>query len=189
MAFYPAVPTLGNITPPLPVADGGTGLSAAPAGFTSFATGGAANLLNSSSGSSNSMVAGTIYYAGLWIPFNVTLTGLILVTATTGGTDSWIGALFSPSGATLASSALAGQTAQAANTKAKFPFTSPYNAIGPGYYIAGLQSNGTTAKYLGFSNAVEGFATGSVAGVFGTLTLGTPATSYNINIGPFITTY
>jgi hypothetical protein len=159
-------------------------------GFTSFATGGSANLLNSSSGSSSSMAAGTWYYAALWIPYNVTLTGIIAVTGTAGGTDSWIAALWAASGgAALANSATAGTVAPAANTKKQFPFTSTVNVNGPGAYIIGLQSNGTTAQIHTFGNAVEGFVTGSVAGTFGTVPSLTPASTYTAFVGPMASTY
>jgi len=159
------------------------------AGYTSFATGDAANLLNSTSGGNAACTAGTYNYAALYIPYTVTLTGLILVTGGTGGTDEWIAALWTAAGVPLAHSALAGQLAQAANTKAAFPFTAPLVVNGPTALLAGFQSNGNTARYLAFPNAVEGFVTGQQAGAFGTIGSFTPATTFSTGIGPFVTTY
>ena len=158
--------------------------------FTSFATGGAPNLLNTTAGNSTTMVAGTWYYAALMIPYNVTLTGIAAVTGGTGGTDKWILALWPAAGGTaLANSATAGITAPGANTKKQFAFTGTVNVDGPGAYIIGLQSNGTTAQFLSFGNAAEGFITGLVAGTFGTIPSPSPASTYTQNVGPFATTY
>ena len=166
------------------------GIGPATSGFTAFAAGGCLNALNTSSGNNTAMVAGTIYYAALWIPFNVTLTGIIVTIGATGGTDKWIAALYSASGSLLANSATAGTTAGTTATKQAFAFTGTYAATGPAVYYIGLQSNGTTATFRSFTNALEGFATGTKTGnSFGTLTLGTPATSYTANVGPFANTY
>jgi len=166
-----------------------TGVQALKPGFTAFGTGGMINTLNSSSGGSVTMVAGTIYWAAVLIPFNATLTGIMLTTGAVGGTDSWIAALYSSAGVLLANSALAGTAAPAANTRKAFPFVTPVTVTGPSVAYIALQSNGTTAKFLGFNNAIEGFTTGSVTGVFGTLPSITPGSSYTANIGPFANTY
>lgn len=161
----------------------------AVAGFTSFATGGAANLINSSSGGNTAMTAGTWYYAALWVPFAITVTGLIATTGNIGGTDNWIVALWAAAGGTtLANSSLSGIAAPAANTKKAFAFTGTV-PLPAGVYYAGVQSNGTTAKFLSFANAIEGFFTGNTAGSFGTVISLTPPSSYAANAGPFLSTY
>jgi hypothetical protein len=167
-----------------------TGVQALTSGFTSFATGGAANLLNSTSGSNTTMAAGTTYYAALWIPFNCTLTGIVVLTGTVGGTDNWIVALWNAAGgANLAHSALAGTAAPSSGTKIRIPFTAAVAVTGPAVYYIGLQSSGTTARFQGFGNVTEGFVTGSVSGTFGTLPSLSPGASYNQNVGPSAATY
>lgn len=158
-------------------------------GFTGFPTGGAANLLNSTSGTSVATVAGTIYWAGVFIPINVTLTGVIITVGNTGGTDKFIGALYSSTGTLLANSALAGINVGTANTKQKFVFTSTVYVTGPGVYYIAVQSNGTTARFMAFGNATEGFVTGSTTGTFGTLPSITPGSSFTTSVGPFASTY
>ena len=173
----------GTITP-------SAGIAPYKSGFTSFATGGAANLLNATSGGNQVPIAGTFYYAATFIPMNVTLTGVIVSSGTVGTTDNWIVALWpGTGGAALATSSLSGIVAPAANTKKAFPFTGTVNVDGPGAYIIGIQSNGTTARFLSFSNAVEGFITGQLAGTFATIPSLTPASTYSANAGPFATTY
>lgn len=170
-------------------APGINGITPVHTGFTAFGTGGMINTLNVSSGTSVTMVAGTIYWAAVFIPFTVTLTGVIVSVGTTGGTDLWIGSLYSNSGTLLANSVLTGTTAGTANTKQKLAFTSTATVLGPSVYYIALQSNGTTAKFLSFPNATEGFVTGSVTGTFGTLPTITPGTTYTQNVGPFANTY
>jgi len=158
--------------------------------FTSFATGGSANLLNVSSGTSTTMVAGTWYYAVVPVWWNAALTGILASIGGVGGTDKWIAALWpAAGGAALANSALAGITVGTLNTKQQFPFTAAVNVTGPSLYIIGIQSNGTTAKFLSFQNATEGFVTGSVAGTFGTVPSLTPASTYSQSTGPQASTY
>jgi hypothetical protein len=166
-----------------------TGVQALKSGFTAFATGGTNNTLNSSSGGNVVMVAGTIYWAAVMIPYNCTLTGVMFTTGNVGGTDNWIGALYDSAGTRLATSSLAGTAAPATITRKAFPFTATVTVTGPAVYYIALQSNGTTAKFLGFNNAIEGFVTGNVTGVFGTLPSITPGTTYTANLGPFANTY
>jgi hypothetical protein len=120
---------------------------------------------------------------------NCTLTGIIFSIGTTGGTDKWIGALYSASGVLIASSPTAGITVGSANTKQKFAFNTPVAVTGPGSYFIALQSNGTIAKPLTMNNATEGFITGSTTGTFGTLPTLTPGSTYAPAIGPYASTY
>lgn len=165
------------------------GMMPTVAGFTSFGTGGAVNTLNATSGTNKTLVAGTIYWAAVYIPFNVQLTGLIFSAGTTGGTDLWIGGLYDAAGSLAASSSLSGTTAPTANSKKKFPFVSACTALGPSVYYITLQSNGTTATALMFSNSAEGFVTGSTTGSFGTLPSIAPGTSFTPTVGCFASTY
>ncbi|MFI9271876.1 right-handed parallel beta-helix repeat-containing protein [Kitasatospora sp. NPDC052896] len=170
-------------------AAGVNGITPVHTGFTAFGTGGMINTLNVSSGTSVTMVAGTIYWAAVLIPFTVTLTGVMVSVGTTGGTDSWIGVLYNSTGSVVANSTLSGTTAGSANTKLKLPFTSTATVLGPAVYHIALQSNGTTAKFLAFGSGSEGFVTGSTTGVFGTLPTITPGTTYTAGTGPFANTY
>jgi hypothetical protein len=158
--------------------------------WTTFASGGAPNGLNNTSGSNTAPTAGTWYYCDLFVPFTATITGLIAAPGSVGGTDKWIVAVWPAAGGTvLANSATAGITAPAANTAAKFAFTAPVSLPGPAVYKVAIQSNGTTARLLNFANAVEGFVTGTQAGSFGTIPTLTPGGSYTQNAGPMVKTY
>jgi hypothetical protein len=165
------------------------GVIPANSGFRSFGTGGMINTLNTSSGLSVTTVAGTIYWAAVYIPYNFTSTGLIVSIGSVGGTDKWILSLYNSAGTLVANSATAGITVGTANTKQAFAFTSTVGLVGPGVYYVALQSNGTTAKFLAFNNNFEGFTTGSVAGTFGTLPSIAPGSGYIQGVGPFANTY
>ncbi|GAB2696003.1 beta strand repeat-containing protein [Kitasatospora kifunensis] len=168
---------------------GVNGITPVHAGFTAFGTGGMINTLNVSSGTPVTMTAGTIYWAAVFVPFTVTLTGVMVSVGTTGGTDLWIGSLYNSAGTVIANSSLAGTAAGSANTKMKLAFTSTATVLGPAVYYCALQSNGSTAKFLGFGNGSEGFVTGSTTGTFGTLPTITPGTTYTAGVGPFANTY
>lgn len=158
--------------------------------ISAFTAWGYGNSINTTAGGSSVMVAGTFYYAAIFVPYTSTLTGIQAITGGTGGTDNWIVALWASGGGTaLATSALAGIVAPSANVKKAFPFTAPVTVYGPAVYILGVQSNGITARLLTFQNAAEGFITGSVAGVFGTVPSLTPAGTYSASTGPMANTY
>jgi hypothetical protein len=166
------------------------GQSPITSGFTSFATGGLPAALNSTSGANTLGVAGATFYAALVIPFNVLLTGVTFTAGSVGGTDLWIGALFGAAGNLIANSSLSGIAAPSSNTKKQFPFTAQVPVVGPTVYYIGLQTNGTTARFLGFPNLVEGFVTGQVNGSFGTLPSPlVPGTTFSQNVGPMASTY
>jgi hypothetical protein len=127
----------------------------------------------------------------MYVPWTFTATGLIAaVPGGTTGTDKWIGVIWNSSGATVASSATAGTTTPATFETFKLPFGTATTIAGPASYFAGIQSNGTAAHVEMFNNNAEGFATGSQAGTYGTIVaIGTPATTYTINVGPMLKTY
>jgi hypothetical protein len=160
--------------------------------WTTFATGSAPNGLNMTSGGQITPTAGEWYYADLYVPYTVPLTGIIAdVPAGTGGTDKWIVAILPYNGgAVLANSATAGVTTPVLNNNFKLPFTSQVTLPGPAVYKAAFQSNGANAKFTAFANDYEGFTTGSQSGTFGTIpTFSAPAGTYTANIGPMLKTY
>ena len=178
------------------IIDGSQVTYAPPLKWTTFATGGSPNGLNSSSGTSETPVAGEWYYADLFIPFTITCTGLIAGApmGPNSGTDKWIAALWPyAGGSAIANSTTAGITVPGSSTTPvnfKLALTTPTVLPGPMAYRAGVQSNGTVAHIETFGNTVEGFATGEQAGTFGSISsLTSPATTYTANFGPMLKTY
>lgn len=153
-----------------------------------YAIGGAP--ASGSHGNNTTMVAGTTYWTQLFLDCNLTLTGVSVLVGGTGGTDSWIVALYNNAGALVANSALAGTTAGTANNMQNIAFTATYAAVGPAYYFIGLQSNGTTAKFQSYTTPGSIFITGSHTGSFDTLINPiTPGTTYTNNVGPVSAVY
>ncbi len=135
-------------------------------------------------GLSKTMVAGSIYYSSVTIGNPATLTGISVKVGATGGTDTWIVGLYSPTGALLASSTLSGTTAGTAATWQQLAFTATYTVTQGGVYFVALQSSGTTATFESVNAPTSTILTGSKTGAAGTLTSITPPTTYTANLGP-----
>jgi len=142
-------------------------------------------------GTNKSLVAGTAYIAEVFIPRNVTLTGVAILNGATVGTDKWIVGLYgSAGGSAVANSALAGTTSSGADAFQAIAFTGTYAAVGPARYWIVLQSNGTTdtIRTIAASTFIDVFTT-SVAGTFGTLPSLTPPTTFTADWGPVAYVY
>lgn len=137
-------------------------------------------------GTNTTLVSGTTYWAELFIPRNVTLTGAGVLNGATVGTNSWIVALYaSAGGAAVANSALAGVTSSGANAFQQIAFTSTYAAVGPARYWIAFQANGTTdtLRTIAVSTFLD-VLTKSVTGTFGTLPSLTVPTTFTADVGP-----
>ena len=128
-------------------------------------------------------VAGTVYFAALYIPVNYTGTGIGYVIGSVGGTDKAIAALYSSAGVAVAWSALAGTTVGTADTVQQLPFTATYAVVGPGLYYASISLDGTTARLA--ASAAIGRA-GSATGAFATLDDITPPTTNAATIQAYL---
>lgn len=138
-------------------------------------------------GLSKTMVAGSIYYSAINIGFPAILTGISVKVGATGGTDTWLVGLYSPTGVLLANGTAT--TAGTAATWQQLPFTATYNLTQPGTYFLALQSNGTTATFDSLNAPTSTTFTGSKTGSAGTLTSITPPTTYTANLGPRVLVY
>jgi len=139
------------------------------------------------SGTDTAGINGTVFISEIFVPANMTLTGLSFLIGTVGGTDKAIAMLFSSAGALLANSALAGVTVSTAATFQRLPFTATYAAIGPGKYYVGVQYNGATAKIrtqpAGDHDAV------SISQTFGTPVAITAPSTFTASTGPISMLY
>lgn len=162
---------------------------------------------------SKTMVAGTIYYRQIDIGAEYTptpqgdaiseqsfvFTGVNIPLGTPGGTDTWHVGLWNSDGVLVGRSATAGVTAGTALTTQQIPFAGSDGAqtgndalisVTSGTYYIGIQSNGTTAKFLAINSPIWPLATGSQTGVAGTLpAISAIATTYTANLGPMATLY
>jgi hypothetical protein len=142
-------------------------------------------------GTSQTPSATSVYVVGIYIPYNVTLTGLAINNAATCGTNSYVLALFNSSGSPVANTLLAGTTCSGTSAWQKIAFTSTYAAVGPGYYWIGVYMNGTTDRFFTIPQAGEyvGPAAIITAQTFGTVASITPPTTFSANSGPIVHTY
>lgn len=133
-------------------------------------------------------VAGTRYVVSVDIGSQTQITGIAALIGSTGGTDNLIVELHDSTGKLVATSALAGTLAGAANTWQRIPFTAPFLAPAGLYFIA-VQSNGTTAKLSGYNAPSSPLLTASATGTFGTSAAITPPTTYTSGVGPVSALY
>lgn len=135
-------------------------------------------------GTNTTLVAGTQYFAEVWLPANKTITGVAVLNGATVGADNGLVFLCNSAGTVVATSALAGAATAGANAFQQRNFTAPYAAVGPGRYWLGYQSNGTTDTIRTIAADTFLNYTGSAAGVFGTVPAITPTTSTTADVGP-----
>lgn len=124
------------------------------------------------SGTDTACTNGTGHCGSIFVPGNVTITGVEYLIGSVGGTDKVIASLHDSAGVLLANSALAGATVGTAANTQQVAFTSTYAAVGPATYYICLTFNGTTAKF----RSVPAFCQGGVMGNSVTQTFGTAAT-------------
>jgi hypothetical protein len=172
-----SVTSAGVITPTSGIAaTGKSRFSTVPIGFTAYG----------SFGTNTTLVAGTTYWAEVFIPRNVTLTGIGVLNGATVGTNKWVVGLYgSAGGSVLANSALAGATSSGADAFQELAFTGTYAAVGPARYWIAFQSDGTTdkARTIAASTFVD-VLTKSATGSFGTLPSLTVPTTFTADVGP-----
>lgn len=145
------------------------------------------------SGTDTACTNGDRYWSHLYIPYNVTLTGIQYLIGSVGGTNNVIVELHDNAGVLLATSALAGTLVGTNGTMQSVPFTAPIAIKGPALFYIAVQFNGTTAKFRTVNAATLGLAvtlhTGTSAGTFGVSANITPGTGFVSDKGPIIATY
>ena len=135
-------------------------------------------------GTNTAPVAGTIYWAELFIPRQMTLTGAAILNGDTVGTDKSLLALYDTNGALVANTALAGATTSGADAFQQQAFTSTVNVL-PGRYWLAAQFNGTTTRFRTIATLTNiDCLTASATGTFGTLTALTVPTTITADKGP-----
>lgn len=137
-------------------------------------------------GTDTTPVVTEVYLARVFIPANVTITGLSLLngSAVAGNIQ---GVLYDVNGVPLANTASTAQSGTAAYQQV--PFTSPLAVKGPAAYFVAWSFNNTSARFRShiLGNFVAGKATGQV---FGTIPNPiTIPTGFTTNLGPISDTY
>lgn len=143
-------------------------------------------------GTSTTPSATTLYLIQVFVPFNMTLTGVALNNAATCGTNNYIVALYDASGNKLANSATAGTLCSGTSAWQKIPFTATKAITGPAIYFVGLFVDGTTDRFYtvpaaGAYVGVAGTVTGQTFGTVGASV--TLPTTFTADKGPIVYTY
>jgi hypothetical protein len=140
---------------------------------------------------SKTATAGTIYYGAIEVDDNTLATGACLLNAATQA-GNVIYALYDNTGTLLANTTTAGTAASGASAYQCVAFTSPIALLGPKEYFIGVQSSNATNTFDVYTTggAHTSYPTGSVTGVFGTLTnFASVPTTFTASVGPAMTLY
>jgi hypothetical protein len=136
-------------------------------------------------GTDTTPVVTETYLARVFIPANMTLTGISVLNGSAVAGNITV-ALADSSGVVVASSASTAASGTAAFQQV--PFSSTYQAKGPGEYFILLQCNNTGYRFR--SHAVGNFKAGKLTGqTYGTLPSFTVPTGFTANLGPVADTY
>ena len=150
-----------------------------------FHTGGVPATL-ASSGTEATPVTTETYYCEVFIPANVTLTGIAVFNGGAADGNVNVG-LANSSGVLVAQSATT--TAQSGTDNyQRIPFSATYAAKGPATYYVMTQHSTTTARFN--THVVGNFSAGKVTSqTYGTFTTLVPATTFTTALGPLATLY
>ena len=150
-----------------------------------WSAGGAVAL--ATAGTNSTPTDGPRMWVEIFIPRNVTLTGIGYLVGTVGGTDSVVVELFDSAGAVVARSiATDTEAADLVATLAEFQkvnFSSTVNVVAGTHYIS-VQFNGGTARVRTFGIPNSGFVANTAAGTFKTAASITPTTTFVAGEGP-----
>lgn len=132
-------------------------------------------------------VATTTYIAEIFIPANMTVTGVSLVNATAVAGNIQVG-LADSTGAPIAAALSVSTAASGTAAYQRVPFAAPYAAKGPATYYVQLQCNNTGYKFR--AHTVGDFGTQSqTSGTYGTFASFTPAGTFTTAVGPVANLY
>lgn len=171
-----------NIIPTGGIAAAG-GFSASPRGIHTnqhgaFATTDGTNVTASTT---------TTYIAEIFVPSNMTITGIALFNGTAVAGNVTVG-LADSTGAPI-SAAKSASTAQSGTTAYQLiPFSSPYAAVGPATYYIQVQFNSGSANFRAHVLGTI-VATTQTGQTYGTFTSFTPGTTFTTNVGPIAGLY
>jgi len=149
-------------------------------------------LTSLTAGTDKTPVSGTRYSCSIFVPHNMTMTGIGYLIGSVGGTDSAIVELHDADGTLLANSAVAGTVVGTTATFQEIAFTAPVEVVGPSWYYLSVTMNGTTARLRVLATALgvsQTALTKSATGTFGTVGALSVPTTFTADVGPIAYTY
>ncbi len=138
-----------------------------------------------------------IYYSELFVPCNMSVTGIAAFNGSV-ASDDWHRALLDADGALVTGSATGAVTSSGTDVYQKVPFTGgAITVLGPATYFVAQICDGTTDRYNAHGTATTGlaFSTSMVVGVITAQTFAAiPATNtlaltYTTDVGPIASLY
>lgn len=165
------------------ITPGGTAIQAAPIGVTTWPN------IAATSGTDTTPVAGTIYYASVFIPGDTYITALNILLGTASTNGNIIVGIANLDGTVLANSALAGTGTTTAAQTQSVSLTAPYQAQGPAYLLLFAQLSSTSDRLRTVPAYCDnGIMAGSQTGTFGTIpsALTVSTTKFTADKGPII---
>ena len=142
----------------------------------------------STDGNDTTPSATETYFAEIFVPCNMTVTGVSIFNGSAVGTDKLVGIIWDVNGTALGNTATAGTTASGTDTYQSIALTAQLALKGPATYFVGIQVNGTTYRFNSWP--IGAFVAGKkTSTTFGTVPSITPGSSFTANLGPMITLY
>lgn len=140
-------------------------------------------------GTDSQLTAGSIYWAEIYLPATMTITGITTLNGSVASGNIIVG-VWNGAGVLQRSSTLSGTAESGTNLMQNTALTSPYVAPGPGRYFVGIQQSNSTGRYrtVAASTFVD-VLTGGATGSFGTLPTLTPPASFTADLGPIACFY
>lgn len=161
------------------------GFTSSPRTFGTCGTNGAA-VAATSAFTNQTPVITEVYIAEVWVPANVTVTGIANLNGTVASGNLKVG-LFNSAGALLATSA---STASSGTTAYQLvPFTAPLVVVGPATYYVGTFYDNTTVRGTTFTTGSCGAAKQTGQTYATGFTTITPPTTFTTLLGPVANLY
>lgn len=152
--------------------------------LTVFHSGEAAPM-TTTTGTDTTPVVTETYVARVFLPVNVTLTGVSILNGSAVAGNVMV-ILYDAAGVPVAQSASTAQAGVAGYQQ--IPFTAAYQAQGPGRYFVGVQFNNVAARFR--THILGNFSVFKKTGeTFGTATTLTPVSTFTTGVGPIASTY
>lgn len=166
VTITPATTVTGVLTPTGGVVAAG-GFSASPRNIASCGVPPVA----STSGTDAVPVATETYNVEVFVPANMTVTGVAIMNGSVAADNMTVG-LASSAGAPIAAAKSATTALSGTDALQRVPFASPYAAVGPATYFIQFQMDGTTGRYNAhpFGNCGVLVQTAQTYGVFASFT-------------------
>lgn len=139
------------------------------------------------SGTDTTPADGTLFLISVFVPCDMTATGIGYLIGSVGGTDKVIARLYSSAGAIVASSTTTagGTTVGTAANLQEVAFTATADLTGPNLYYIGISMNGNTARLRTLAAHTGGKTfTGSVSLTHAATTAVTVPTAFAADKGP-----